>query len=93
MIFDPENHKMLSVAIGCWIYVFELQTYTAIMKLEGHNSTITGSAFLPEGKSNLLVTISEDRTFKVTSFFPKVSLLDLESRTTNLLIPISDHIK
>jgi hypothetical protein len=64
LCFEQETNSLLSACIEKYIIIFELENMKPIIQLEGHNGNVTASAFF-KNKSHLLLSISEDRTFKI----------------------------
>ncbi|XP_078674143.1 WD repeat-containing protein 27-like isoform X2 [Branchiostoma floridae x Branchiostoma belcheri] len=61
--FSPDD-TLIAACIGTEILVLDSQVERLHSTLEGHNSTVTSAEFCPHYKSTI-VSISEDRTFKV----------------------------
>ncbi|XP_019643830.1 PREDICTED: WD repeat-containing protein 27-like isoform X1 [Branchiostoma belcheri] len=61
--FSPDD-TLIAACIGTEVLVLDSQVERLHSTLEGHNSTVTSAEFCPHYKSTI-VSISEDRTFKV----------------------------
>jgi WD40 repeat protein len=55
--FDQETDRLVAVCIEKSTVIWELETFKAIVTLEGHSSRVTASSFFPK-KSHMMVTIS-----------------------------------
>ncbi|XP_056148230.1 WD repeat-containing protein 27 [Lampris incognitus] len=61
--FCPSD-ELVSVCLGTAVYLLSTQREEVVSTLTGHRGPLTAAAFCPWDK-DILVTISEDRTFKV----------------------------
>ncbi|XP_054052137.1 WD repeat-containing protein 27 [Rissa tridactyla] len=86
--FSPDDQQV-AVCAGKWIYMLSAKNEVILAELDGHLAPVTAAEFCTWEKS-MLVSVSEDRTFKVwnystgqliyqsgvlTSAFPLLSLL------------------
>ena len=64
------------------IFLLSQQRESVVATLEGHNGNVTCAEFCPHYRSTL-VSISEDRTYKVSkfSFNPKSATYNLQQTT------------
>eukprot|EP01137_Pigoraptor_chileana_P016279 Opistho-2@72975 len=64
VFFSPDD-TIVGLCAGFDVLLFDAAAGSVHSRLEGHTATVTAAAFSPHRRNSLVVSISEDRTFKV----------------------------
>ncbi|KAM6181746.1 LOW QUALITY PROTEIN: WD repeat-containing protein 27 [Erethizon dorsatum] len=65
--FSPDDH-VIAVGSGNTIFMLDVKGHSVLVELEGHQGSVTAVEFCP-WQAHMLISLSEDRSFKVWDHF------------------------